>query len=94
MFKTNHIDDLISSCISFLENNRFLEAAENLQDIAVLWAKGGLPLKSFLDMKSYIVESARKTNPIDGLENKLLMAEKELKETRTNEWQNQKNQQH
>lgn len=90
MSKSNEIDNLITSCILFLQNKRFLEAAGNLQSIAVAWSKCGMELKSFLDMKSYIIESARKESNTDDLENKLLSAEKELKKMRQDEWQNQK----
>ena len=83
----NEVDRIIEGCIHALSTNHCLIGADRLQDLARYWAVAGMDLKSFLDMKTYILESAKKKSNNDNLEDDLKIAEVALTEKRKQEWQ-------
>lgn len=80
---TNEADAMIESCITGLTENNFNGVAKRLGYLAVYWAQAGLNLQSFLDMRTYIINMAEKQSDILLIEEKLRLAEKELREYKT-----------
>lgn len=78
----NEVDALIEGCIVEISGNQFDQGAVLLHDLAKLWAEAGLPLASFIDMKSYIVASSYKNSNNHELEDKLKIAEVSLTKKR------------
>lgn len=87
MKPVNNIDVMIESCITAASGDCMALAAEHLQRLAIYWAKAGMNLQSFIDIKSYIVASAKKKSNNDNLEKDLKTAETALTKKRKQEWQ-------
>lgn len=56
--KADKINDQMDEAIQYLVNENPDKCAEILIDLANLWAKAGMPLSSFADIRSHIVKSA------------------------------------
>ena len=80
---TPDIDNLIEECITNLCDDNIKCGGESLEELARHWAKAGLTLKSFMDMRTYIVnEAVEKTDAIF-IKEKLELAERDLRVKRT-----------
>lgn len=80
----NKVDQLIEECITELSSDDIRKGGESLQELARYWAKAGLTLKSFLDMRTYIIEQAKLKTDALFIEEKLKLHEQALREERTN----------
>jgi hypothetical protein len=78
----NEVDQTIEDAINSLVALDFNKSAEHLQSIAVSFAQCGMTLNSFINIKSYIIESARQKGDTDNLEDQLTLAEKTLTQKR------------
>jgi len=83
LLKGNRADALIQECIDNLADDNINIGGESLQELARLWAKAGFELKSFLDMRTYIIESAKKKTDALFIDEKLKIAEAKLRAKRT-----------
>ena len=79
----NHIDQLIEECIDNLCYDNINQGAESLQVLAREFAKGGMTMQSFLDTRTYIIESAKKKTDAIFIDEKLKLSEQALREKRT-----------
>ena len=80
---TPDIDKLIEECITNLCYDNIKCGGESLEELARYWAKAGLTLKSFMDIRKYIInEAVEKTDAIV-IKEKLELAERDLREKRT-----------
>lgn len=77
------VDKLIEDCITNLSDDNINNGGECLYELAVLWNKAGLTLPSFLNMRIYIIEMAKKKTDAIFIDEKLKLAEKALREKRT-----------
>ena len=76
-------DKLIQECIDNLSCDDINKGGESLQELAVAWSKAGLTLKSFLDMRTYIIEQAKLNTDAYFIDEKLKLSEQALRERRT-----------
>ena len=74
----DQIDKLIQDAINALADDNINTGAEALKELAVLWAKAGIPQSSFDDMRKYIVESAKKKTSALFIDEKLRLSEQKL----------------
>lgn len=81
--KNNKADQLIQECIDNLADDNINVGGECLQELARYWAKAGLEIKSFMDMRTYIIESAKQKTDAKFIEEKLIVAERNLRAKRT-----------
>jgi len=79
----NKADAMIEECITNLADDNINRGGEALQELAIIWAKAGLGYKSFLDMRMYIIESAKQKTDAYFIDEKLKIIEKDLREKRT-----------
>jgi len=79
----NKADAMIEECISNLASDDINSGGESLVELARYWAKSGLTQKSFLDMRIYIIEMAKKQTDALFIDEKLRLAEQSLREKRT-----------
>lgn len=82
--KENRIDVLIEKATNKLSKGNYKGSANDLGELAIEFAGAGLTLKSFKDMRTYIVESAKKVSTDSSLEEKLKLAEQALMLKRSN----------
>jgi len=80
---TPDIDKLIEECIDSLASDNIHQGGESLQELARYWAKAGLQLNSFMDMRTYIIEMAKKRTDALFIDEKLRLSEISLREKRT-----------
>lgn len=80
---TPDIDKLMEECITELSSDDIRKGGESLQELARYWAKASLTLKSFLDMRIYIIEQAKLKTDALFIEEKLKIHEQTLREQRT-----------
>ena len=78
----NVIDKLVDECIGELVNDDVTKGAESLQELARYWAEAGLSLKSFLDMRIFIINQAKEKTDAAFIDEKLQLAESRLREER------------
>ncbi len=78
----NHIDELIDVIIKKVSLGEMVEAAKDLIKLAKSFSEVGLEMSSFLDIRLYIVEQAKKDSKIKSIHEKLNNAEKQLRGTR------------
>lgn len=64
----NHIDKIISDAIEALELNCIQLGVERITELAAEFNKAGMNIESFLNMRVFIIESAKKRNKSDVLE--------------------------
>lgn len=83
LLKNNKADRLIQECINNLADDNINIGGESLQELARYWAKAGLDQKSFMDMRTYIIESAKLKTDAKFIEEKLIVAEREIRAKRT-----------
>ncbi len=75
---------MIDEAIKDLSSDSIKKGAESLVEIAKMWAKAGLPQDSFENIRKYIIKEAiAKTDEYFIME-KLGIAERSLREKRTN----------
>ena len=76
------IDALINNAITELADDNAENGAENLEELAGLFASAGFPRSTFNDIRKHIIESAiQKTDPIF-IKYKLENHERKLQEKR------------
>ena len=80
---TPDIDNLIQECITNLCDDNVKRGGESLEELARYWAKAGLTLKSFMDMRQYIINMAVEKTDTVFIQEKLKLAEQGLKTKRT-----------
>lgn len=77
------IDKLIDEAIDGLSDDNIKIGADALAQLATLWSKAGLTLNSFLDIRQYIINEATQKTSALFINEKLKIAEKTLRESRT-----------
>lgn len=77
------IDKLIGECITNLCDDDIKKGGETLEELARYWAKAGLTLKSFMDMRKYILNEAIERTDAFFIKEKLNLAEQDLRAKRT-----------
>lgn len=80
--KFNHIDQLIEITIEQVRRGKMSKAAKGLNLLAGQFAEVGLQMTTFLDIRFYIIEEAKKNSLIESINEKLTNAEKQLREDR------------
>ena len=80
--KFNHIDDLIETTIEQVRRGKMVKAAKGLKTLAGQFAEVGLQIATFLDIRFYIIEEAKKNSSVESINEKLTKAEKQLREDR------------
>lgn len=73
---------LIDEAVLSLVNDTASQSAECLQELAVMFSKAGQPKESFLDVRQYIVNQAEKLSSTTFIHEKLLVEERNLRESR------------
>ena len=86
--KDEQFDKLIDEAITKLASDHAAEGAEALIEIANVFAKAGFKQKQFLELRSYIIRSAKEKAESNGIplfliEEKIKKAEREDYERRT-----------
>lgn len=76
------INDLIDECIDNLADDNILVGATSLQELAIAWAKAGLTLESFLDIRQFIINQASERTDALFIQEKLKLSETQLKRER------------
>ena len=77
------INPLIDECIDQLCDDNAEFGAESLAELAQVWAKSGLGMQSFLNVRQYIVNTAKdRIGNHSFIDYKLKLAERELTKTR------------
>lgn len=80
---TPDIDKLIEDCIDNLIDDDIKKGGDCLEQLAIHFANAGLTLKSFMDMRTYIInEAVEKTDAIF-IKEKLELAERDARAKRT-----------
>ena len=82
MDTSDKINDMIDECIKALVDDNVQHGADQLYEIAVLWAKAGLPQSSFNDMRGYIIQQAERLTDVRFIHEKLKIIERENRERR------------
>ncbi len=80
---TPDIDALIEECITNLTDDNINQGGESLEELARYWAKAGLTIKSFMDMRTYIINAAVEKTDAFFIQEKLKIAEQALRVKRT-----------
>ena len=80
--KFNHIDDLIETTMEQVRRGKMEKAAKGLVKLAGQFSEVGLQINTFLDIRFYIVEEAKKNSSIESINEKLTNAEKQLRGNR------------
>jgi len=83
MKKENHIEKLIDECIDSLCDDNIFHGAESLQELAQNFAKAGMTMKSFLDIRTFIINQAKEKTDALFIDEKLKLSEQALREKRT-----------
>ena len=73
------IDNLIQEFITNLCDDHVKRGGESLEELARYWAKAVLTLKSFMDMRQYIINMAVEKTDTVFIQEKLKLAEKDLR---------------
>lgn len=74
---------MIEECITQLADDDINKGGEALQELAIYWAKAGLTIQSFMNMRTYIVGMAKRKTEALFIDEKLKIAEQKLREKRT-----------
>ena len=80
--KFNHIDELIEITIEQVRRGKMEKAAKSLTSLAGQFAEVGIQIATFLDMRTYIIEEAKKNSTVESINQKLTNAEKQLRGNR------------
>lgn len=80
--KFNHIDELIETTIEQVRRGKMEKAAKGLTNLAGQFSEVGLKIATFLDIRFYIIEEAKKNSSIESINEKLTNAEKQLRGNR------------
>ncbi len=80
----NEIDDIIESAINSFVDNKIGKGVGCLTKLAKSFASVGLSMQSFIDVRLYIIESAKKNGAKNNLELSIKKREKYEKESRIN----------
>ena len=77
MDTSDKINDMIDECIKALVDDNIQHGADQLYELAVLWAQAGLPQTSFNDMRGYIIQQAENRTDARFIREKLKIIERE-----------------
>ncbi len=78
----NKIDRLFDECVDKLSSDNINEGVEALEELAHYWAKADLPYNSFIEIKTHLIEEARKRTDTLFIQEKINLAEKAAYERR------------
>jgi len=76
---TNQFDKLIDDAIDHLSDDDISKGADVLQEMARYWAKAGLPLESFMNMRQHVINEAKARTNSQFIDTKLKLAERQAK---------------
>ncbi|PCH98489.1 MAG: hypothetical protein COB84_01880 [Rhodobacteraceae bacterium] len=79
---TDVINEIIDQAISALVNDSPEKSAESLEELAHVFARGGQPLQSFLNMRTYIITQASEQTSALFIQEKVKVQEQILREKR------------
>lgn len=79
----NRIDQLIEDCINHLGGDEIENGAKSLLLLAKEFANCGMTQRSFIDMRVYIIESAKKITSDESIYDKVKSSEQSLMAQRT-----------
>ena len=82
MITDDYINDRIEEAIDHLADDNPKMGAEAMVGIAELFAKAGMPYQTFLDMRQYIIKEAEERTDAFFIKEKLIYAERNLREVR------------
>lgn len=82
MITEDHINLLIDMCIQALSDDNIEQGADQLYELAVIWARAGLTQKSFADIRKYIINEATAKTDAHFIHEKLKIAERKNYERR------------
>ena len=80
--KPNYIDDLITEAIDLLTEDDITNGTGALMELAEAFHKGGQRIGSFLNLRSFIIESAVQNNKAILIPEKVAVAEIKRREDR------------
>lgn len=80
---TPDFDKMFDDCVNSLADDDITKGAECLEELARCWAKAGLTLKSFLDMRTHLIEQAIERTDAIFIKEKLELAERNNRAERT-----------
>ncbi len=72
----------IDECISHLADDSIDRGGEALHEIAILFAKSGAGIESFMNMRKYIINEAEKKTSAAFIQEKLRIFEQQARERR------------
>ncbi len=78
------LDKLIDECIDNVASDDINSGAESLFELAGVWAKAGMPLTSFQDMRKFIIDQAKERTDSHFIDTKLKLAERKAQNERNN----------
>lgn len=78
-----YIDNLVDECIDNLASDSINSGAESLIELAHIWAKSGLGMRAFLNMRQFIINEASDRTDVLFISEKLKLAERKLRDERT-----------
>lgn len=76
------VNDLIDEAITALSDDSITKGADALEELAQMWAKAGMPIKSFLEVRQYIINEATAKTDALFIQEKLKIAEQNKRVTR------------
>lgn len=75
----NQFDVLIDEAIDHLVDDDISKGADVLTEMARYWAKAGLPIESFMNMRLFVINEAKARTSSAFIEEKLKLAERQSK---------------
>ena len=82
MYKDEQINTLIDDAINQLADDDIRSGVGVLQEIAHVFAKAGLPIETFFNIRSYIVNEAKEKTDSLFIDEKIKLAEREAQNAR------------
>ena len=81
-----YLDDLMNEIAEKLSDGRPKDAADGLRDLASYFARAGMPIESFFNIRKHLIDQAReKAGCPVFIDEQLKLAEQELAKARTGE---------
>ena len=80
--QSDRINDMIDEAITQLSADNVNEGVEGLIELAIAWARAGLPQDSFANIRKYIIKEAEKNTDVIFIREKLLLVERQLQTVR------------
>jgi len=80
--KKNLIDDLMVNAIDLLTKGDIKNGVSAISELALAFAKAGLGMQSFLNIRTLVIESAVQNNQTLFIPEKVKIAETQLREAR------------